>query len=494
MRTPLLSLLAAMTLLAPGPAALAQIEQRCVLLIDRFEDLTGRPVVQVIYDQVIRIEQSLEFDIDTATPSDQSGLTFRLSSAPAGMTINPSTGQVLWDPSPLQVGVFSATVLVEDSQGLRSRDTFCVEVVDDAAAPLITPIGDSALTVGQTLQLQVEATDPNPDDTVSFSLDEAPAGMTINAQSGLIEWIASLDDLGPNDVVVRASDDRGQFDLEAFALNVVETNAPPVIEPIPDRGAQPGIDVAIQVTASDPDDNNLAFRLLDRPAGMQINTETGLISWVPVTQQLGAHPVTVEVNDPAGFIDQTSFQIVVDFNRPPVAIDDGGYRVERGDTLSVPAPGILGNDEDPNNDPLTAQLVSGPTRGSVTLNPDGSFDYTPDNPAGQIGFVPALEFLIPGRGPIAPPLIADVNDDGRTDVVSQISNGVAGQNVFIISSPDTGELIATSPPLDRGVINGSGKALADIDLDGYVEIISIGGENSLLVPSMTKVFAFEHDG
>ncbi|MEE4296430.1 MAG: PASTA domain-containing protein, partial [Wenzhouxiangella sp.] len=39
-----------------------------------------------------------------------------------------------------------------------------------------------------------------------------------------------------------------------------------------------------------------------------------------------------------------------------------------------------------------------------------------------------------------------------------------------------------------------GKALADIDLDGYVEIISIGGENSLLVPSMTKVFAFEHDG
>jgi hypothetical protein len=99
-----------------------------------------------------------------------------------------------------------------------------------------------------------------------------------------------------------------------------------------------------------------------------------------------------------------------------------------------------------------------------------------------------------GTGPISPPLIADVNDDGRTDVVSQLGNGVAGLNVIIVSSPDTGELISTSPQLDRGVINGTGKALADIDLDGYVEIISIGGENSGSVPDMTRIFAFEHDG
>lgn len=45
--------------------------------------------------------------------------------------------------------------------------------------------------------------------------------------------------------------------------------------------------------------------------------------------------------------------------------------------MSIAAPGVLSNDTDPGGKPLTAKLVSGPTHGSVTLNPDGSFLYTP---------------------------------------------------------------------------------------------------------------------
>ena len=44
----------------------------------------------------------------------------------------------------------------------------------------------------------------------------------------------------------------------------------------------------------------------------------------------------------------------------------------------MPAPGVLGNDVDPDGDPLTATLVSGPAHGTLTFNPDGSFVYTPD--------------------------------------------------------------------------------------------------------------------
>ena len=39
---------------------------------------------------------------------------------------------------------------------------------------------------------------------------------------------------------------------------------------------------------------------------------------------------------------------------------------------------MLANDTDPDGDPLTAALVAGPTHGTLTLNPDGSFTYTPD--------------------------------------------------------------------------------------------------------------------
>ena len=45
--------------------------------------------------------------------------------------------------------------------------------------------------------------------------------------------------------------------------------------------------------------------------------------------------------------------------------------------LTVGAPGVLGNDSDADGDPLTAVLVSGVSNGSLTLNSDGSFTYTP---------------------------------------------------------------------------------------------------------------------
>ena len=41
------------------------------------------------------------------------------------------------------------------------------------------------------------------------------------------------------------------------------------------------------------------------------------------------------------------------------------------------APGILANDTDPNGDALTAVLVTNPSHGTLTLNANGSFTYTP---------------------------------------------------------------------------------------------------------------------
>jgi VCBS repeat-containing protein len=61
---------------------------------------------------------------------------------------------------------------------------------------------------------------------------------------------------------------------------------------------------------------------------------------------------------------------------PPVAVDDA-YSVVGGATLTVPAPGVLANDTDENDDALTAQVASGPSSGVLMLNSNGSFTYTP---------------------------------------------------------------------------------------------------------------------
>lgn len=65
-------------------------------------------------------------------------------------------------------------------------------------------------------------------------------------------------------------------------------------------------------------------------------------------------------------------------NQPPIVVDDA-FTVLEDDTLNEPAPGVLGNDSDPDMDPITANLVTGPTNAQAfTLNADGSFDYTPN--------------------------------------------------------------------------------------------------------------------
>ncbi len=74
----------------------------------------------------------------------------------------------------------------------------------------------------------------------------------------------------------------------------------------------------------------------------------------------------------AGF---TSGNLVL-LNGAPVANPDD-FQITANTSLQVPAPGVLGNDSDADGDMLSAVLASGPANGSLALNPDGSFSYTP---------------------------------------------------------------------------------------------------------------------
>ena len=61
----------------------------------------------------------------------------------------------------------------------------------------------------------------------------------------------------------------------------------------------------------------------------------------------------------------------------PIAGGDS-YRTNEDTQLAVAAPGVLGNDSDPDGGAISALLVAGPAHASsFTLNADGSFEYTP---------------------------------------------------------------------------------------------------------------------
>jgi VCBS repeat-containing protein len=72
-----------------------------------------------------------------------------------------------------------------------------------------------------------------------------------------------------------------------------------------------------------------------------------------------------------------SLEITTDANQEPTAADDS-YTTNEDTTLTEAAPGVLTNDEDADGDPLTADLVENVDNGTLTLNSDGSFTYTPN--------------------------------------------------------------------------------------------------------------------
>ena len=71
-------------------------------------------------------------------------------------------------------------------------------------------------------------------------------------------------------------------------------------------------------------------------------------------------------------------------NRAPMSFADN-YIASANQTLQISAPGVLGNDFDPDNDPITAILVEDVAQGVLNLNSNGGFSYAP--PADFTGLV-----------------------------------------------------------------------------------------------------------
>ena len=94
----------------------------------------------------------------------------------------------------------------------------------------------------------------------------------------------------------------------------------------------------------------------------------------------GPYNVYLGVTDKQGATASCSTTVTVTqggVNIPPVANDDG-YSTDKNTTLNVAAPGVLDNDTDANNDPLTAILQDNVSNGTLTLNDNGFFNYMPN--------------------------------------------------------------------------------------------------------------------
>ncbi|MBT4821659.1 MAG: cadherin-like domain-containing protein, partial [Lentisphaerae bacterium] len=167
---------------------------------------------------------------------------------------------------------------------------------------------------------------------------------------------------------------------QAFVLSPPGRNLRPAVEllaPDPDQQIPAGNDLWIHAAAIDVDGDIAEVTFF--VDGELVSTQTYSpfsIEWLAPTA--GYHTIVILATDNDGDIGGTETIAVEALpDQSPVAQADA-YTGTQFAVLEVSAPGVLGNDSDADNDSLTAVLRVSPRHGSVVLETDGSFRYTPE--------------------------------------------------------------------------------------------------------------------
>jgi len=192
------------------------------------------PTLNAIANQVAT-QGSVVTVVAQATDSDVGQtLTFSLDTgAPAGATINPSSGVFSWAvPSSQAAGDYPITVRVTDngSPPLSDAKRFTIHVSAANHAPVLSPIGNHTVIAGQTVALTAQATDPDPGQTLTYSLNPgAPAGAMINPSTGTFSWSVPATQVpGDYPVTVRVTDN-GSPPLSAAQTFIIH------VQPLPPK-------------------------------------------------------------------------------------------------------------------------------------------------------------------------------------------------------------------------------------------------------------------
>jgi hypothetical protein len=151
-----------------------------------------------------------------------------------------------------------------------------------------------------------------------------------------------------------------------------------------------------------PTTANSSLSLVSTSAGITLNTTTGSVS-VAIGTAPGSYTLTYQLCSTLGSTTcTTSYASITVTGNPPVATYD------IADTrINTPVSGnVLTNDTDPQGLPLTASLLTPPANGTVVVNPDGSYTYTP--PANFTGTV-SFCYSVSNTGGLSSSACAEVN-------------------------------------------------------------------------------------
>ena len=274
-------------------------------------DLTvdSPPVFETVADQTVDELQKLTFTVSATDPDDKD-VTYALGDgALDGMDINATSGLFEWTPTEAQGDDETITVTITATDEFGSVSSLDVNITPtevnsdpELATITIDPIDEH---VEFTYDVSDNATDSDiPEQTLTYSLTDAPEGMTIDPDTGEITWTPGETTGGESftfDVTVEDPD--GASDTQEVTIEVNEIYADPVFS---DTGLEQvyvvyhGESMKLDFDAVDPDGlaASIWYEIESGPDGMRINNDTGEVFWdVPTDHELAEVELVVSATE-----------------------------------------------------------------------------------------------------------------------------------------------------------------------------------------------------
>ena len=350
-------------------------------------------------------------------------------------------------PGSEDAGTYSATVRATDngSPNLTDDKTFTITVNNVDRPPTLSPISNMTLAAGTTADQGISASDPDGD-AITFTFT-GPAWMSVtsdtqvgNARTGNIHVAPPPGTAATNYGASVTATANGQASTRNFAITVTAgANQAPVLAQPADMTVNEGATADQILNATDPDGNPLSFSLASGPSFASVTTTsagtgtaTGNIHLAPGSSDAGTYAATVRASDGSLTSDRTLTITVNDVtaNQAPTLTQPTDMTVDEGDTANQTL-----NATDPDGNPITFSLVSGPTFATVTTTTPGTGTAT-GNIRLQPGYLDAGTYSATVRASDngTPALTDDktftitVNNTNRPPVLSQPDNMTVAEN------------------------------------------------------------------